>query len=172
MSKRQKNLFHLRKILSNGFGGKTEMRPGANFVLPFPRTEGYAQELPLINKSYIFFLSNLWFVCVCMCVWLYWGIFVVWKMVHVVYNLTNFDVCIHNGLLKWHSGIKSSPAVQETWVWSLGQEDPLEKGMPTHSSILAWRIPWTEEPGRLQSMGSQRVRQDSVTNSFIHLWSN
>ena len=68
MSKRQKNLFHLRKILSNGFGGKTEMRPGANFVLPFPRTEGYAQELPLINKSYILFLSNLWFVCVCVCV--------------------------------------------------------------------------------------------------------
>ena len=47
-----------------------------------------------------------------------------------------------------------------TWVWSLGQEDPLEKGMATHSSILAWRIPWTEEPGGLQSTGSQRVRHD------------
>ena len=46
---------------------------------------------------------------------------------------------------------------QETWVLSLGQEDPLEKGMSTHSSILAWRIPWTEEPGVLQSMGLQRV---------------
>ena len=46
---------------------------------------------------------------------------------------------------------------QETWVLSLGQEDPLEKGMATHSSILAWRIPWTEEPGVLQSMGLQRV---------------
>ena len=45
-------------------------------------------------------------------------------------------------------------------VWSLGWEDPLEEGMATHSSILAWRIPWTEEPGRLQSMGSQRVGQD------------
>ena len=48
-------------------------------------------------------------------------------------------------------------AKQETWVESLGWEDPLEKGMPTHSSILAWRIPWTEEPGGLQSMGSRRV---------------
>ena len=46
-------------------------------------------------------------------------------------------------------------AVQETWVRSLGQEDPLEKSMATHSSILAWRIPWTEEPGGLQSIGSQ-----------------
>ena len=51
--------------------------------------------------------------------------------------------------------VKNLPAVQETWVRSLGQEDPLEKGMAAHSSILAWRIPWTEEPGRLQSIGSQ-----------------
>ena len=48
---------------------------------------------------------------------------------------------------------KRLPAMQETWVQSLGQEDPLEKEMATHSSILDWRIPWTEEPGRLQSMG-------------------
>ena len=51
---------------------------------------------------------------------------------------------------------------QETWVRSLGQEDPLEKDMATHSSILAWRIPWTEEPGGLQSMGSQREGHDLV----------
>ena len=56
--------------------------------------------------------------------------------------------------------VKSLPAVWETQVRSLGQEDPLEKGMATHSSILAWKIPWTQEPGRLQSMGSQRVRHD------------
>ena len=49
--------------------------------------------------------------------------------------------------------------MQETWIRSLGQEDPLETGMATHSSILAWRIPWTEEPGRLPSMGWQRVGQ-------------
>ena len=56
--------------------------------------------------------------------------------------------------------VKNLLAVLETWVQSLGWEDPLEKRIATHSSILAWRIPWTEEPGRLQSMGSQRVRQD------------
>ena len=57
--------------------------------------------------------------------------------------------------------VKNLPAVQETWVRSLGQEDPLEKEMATHSSILAWKIPWTEEPGGLQSMGSQRVGHNS-----------
>ena len=56
--------------------------------------------------------------------------------------------------------VKCLPAMQETWVLSLGWEDPLEKEMATHSSILAWKIPCTEESGRLQSMGSQRVRQD------------
>jgi len=56
--------------------------------------------------------------------------------------------------------VKNLPAMQETWVRSLGQEEPLEKGMATHSSIIACRIPWTEEPGRLQSMGSQQVRHD------------
>ena len=52
--------------------------------------------------------------------------------------------------------VKNPPAMQETWVQSPGWEDPLEKGMAAHFSILAWRIPWTEEPGRLQSVGSQR----------------
>ena len=63
--------------------------------------------------------------------------------------------------------VKSLPATWETWVWSLGRED-LEKGMATHSSILAWRNPWTKEPGRLQSMGLQRVRHNWVTNIFIY----
>ena len=61
--------------------------------------------------------------------------------------------------------VKNLPAVQETWVQSLGQEDPLEKGMATHSSILAWRIPWTEEPRGLQSTGYQRVRHDCATKT-------
>ena len=55
---------------------------------------------------------------------------------------------------------KNLPAMQETQIQSLGQEDPLEKGMATHSSILAWSIPWTEELGELQSMGWQRVRHN------------
>ena len=62
--------------------------------------------------------------------------------------------------------VKNLPTVQETWVRSLGQEGPLEKGMATHSSVLAWRIPWTEEPGRLQSLGLQTVRHDWATNTF------
>ena len=55
---------------------------------------------------------------------------------------------------------KNLRAMQETWIRSLGQKDPLEKGMSTHSIILAWRIPWTEEPGGLQSTGSQKVGHD------------
>ena len=56
--------------------------------------------------------------------------------------------------------VKNLPTTQETQVPSLGQEDPLQKGMATYSSIFAWKIPWTEEPGRLQSLGSLRVRHD------------
>ena len=56
--------------------------------------------------------------------------------------------------------VQNLPAMHEIWVLSLGQEDPLEKGMTTHSYILAWRIPWTEEPGWLQSMGVATVRHD------------
>ena len=56
--------------------------------------------------------------------------------------------------------VKNLPAMQEIWVQSLGQEGPLGEGMATHSSVLAWRIPWTEEPGWLQAMGLQRVRHD------------
>ena len=59
--------------------------------------------------------------------------------------------------------VKNPPAVQETWVQFLGWVDPLEKEMAIHSSILAWKIPWTEEPGGLQSIGSQRVRHNLAT---------
>ena len=60
-------------------------------------------------------------------------------------------------------------AVQETWVQSLGWEDPLEEEMAIHPSTLAWKFPWTEEPGRLQSMGSQRVGHDYVTSLSLFL---
>ena len=65
--------------------------------------------------------------------------------------------------------VKSLPAMWETGVQSLGQEDPLEKEMATHSSTLAWKILWMEEPGRLQSMGSQRVGQDLATSLTFFL---
>ena len=61
--------------------------------------------------------------------------------------------------------VKNLPAMLETWDQSLSWEDPLKQGMATHSSILAWKIPWTEEPGGLQSLGSQRARYDWVTNT-------
>ena len=64
--------------------------------------------------------------------------------------------------------VKRFSTMQETRVQSLGQEDLLEKGMATQSSILAWKIPWMEEPGRLQSMGSQRVGHDWVTSFSFH----
>ena len=67
------------------------------------------------------------------------------------------------------SVVKNLSAVQEIWVQFLGREDPLEEGMATHSSILAWRIPWTEEPGGLQSMGLQRVGWDWVTKHTLML---
>ena len=65
--------------------------------------------------------------------------------------------------------VKSLPAMWETQVRSLNQEDPLEKEMATRSSIVAWRIPWTEEPGKLQSLGSQRVRNNWATNTFTFI---
>ena len=64
---------------------------------------------------------------------------------------------------------KNLSGMWETWIRSLGQEDPLEKEMATHSGILDWKIPWTEEPGRLQPTGSQRVRHDGATNTHRHI---
>ena len=64
--------------------------------------------------------------------------------------------------------MKNLPARQEAWIWSLGQKNPLEKRMATHSSILAWEIPQTEEPGGLQSMRSQRVGHDLATKQQQH----
>ena len=64
--------------------------------------------------------------------------------------------------------VKTPPTMQVTWLQSLGWDDPLEKGTATHSSILAWRIPWTEEHSGLQSKGSQRVRHDWTTNTHTH----
>ena len=83
---------------------------------------------------------------------------------------TSSDHCLlllavySTSLYSWGSpsgaAVKNLPAMQETRIWYLDQEDPLEKEIATHSSILAWEIPWTEEPGGLQSMGTQRVRND------------
>ena len=87
-----------------------------------------------------------------------------------------FGTCVffNYGFLRIHAcmaqRVKHLPAMQETWVRSLCQEDPLEKEMATHSSTLAWKIPWTKKPGRLQSMGSQRVRHDWATSLSLSLF--
>ena len=85
----------------------------------------------------------------------------------LIYHLVLNDSCIPGiidpcvvGVSLVAQTIKCLPALWQTWVQSLGWDDPLEKAMAPHSSTLAWEIPWTEEPGRLQSMGSQRVRHD------------
>ena len=96
----------------------------------------------------------------------------IWKFsVHVMlkHRFENFE---HYFVRVWASlvpqMVKHLPAKGKTWVQSLGREDPLEKEMATHSSTLAWKIPWTEEPGKLQSMGSQRVGHDWVTSLHFH----
>ena len=78
-----------------------------------------------------------------------------------VFGWTASTALIWASLVVW--SVKNLPAIQETWVWFLGWKDPLEKAMATHSSILAWRIPWTEEPDRLQSMKSLRVGYNLAT---------
>ena len=85
-----------------------------------------------------------------------------WVIVHrVAKSRTRLnDYHIISGASKVAQLVKNLPAIQESRVWPLGQEDPLEKEMAIHSSILDWRIPWTEEPGGLQSVGSQRVEHN------------
>ena len=108
--------------------------------------------------------------------------------IHIHGSISTVLVILSNSCIIFHGIISLSLVAQmvrclsamlETWVRSLGQEDPLKKEMATHSSILAWKIPWIEEPGRLQSMGLQRIRQHWVTLLFhdmcikicsFHLW--
>ena len=85
----------------------------------------------------------------------------------ILWNLEQFLSTIYKHASLVAQTIKRLPAMWETWVRSLGQEDPLQKEMATHSSTLAWKIPWTEEPGRLQSMWLQRVRHDWTFLSFL-----
>ena len=87
----------------------------------------------------------------------------IWKLVAPA--LFWASLCWHMGFLRgW--AVENLPAMQEAWIQSLGWKDSLEKGMVTHSSILAWRVPWTEEPSRLQSMGLQRVEYDWATFTY------
>ena len=82
-----------------------------------------------------------------------------------------YKALARNGASLVAQRLKHLPAMRDTWVQSLGWENPLEKEMATHSSLLAWRIPWAEEPGGLQSTGSQRVGHDRTTSLSLSLWS-
>ena len=84
--------------------------------------------------------------------WAIWAAYIFWKLI----------LCIRSSLVAQR--LKRLPPMRETWVRYLGREDPLEKKMAIHSSILAWRMPWAEEPGWLQSTGSQRVGHDWTTS--------
>ena len=105
------------------------------------------------NNTSIYYSGRFIFICV-----------IVWQMFTSQTRLQGSHECRCIFGLCWGlsngSAIKNPPAMQETWVRSLGQEGPLEEEMTTHSNILAWSIPWTEEPGRLQSTWQQRVGHD------------
>ena len=83
-----------------------------------------------------------------------------------------FYLGVDLGTDRFGASLGALPAMWETWVWSLGREDPLEKEMAPHSSTLAWRIPWMEEPGGLQSTGSQRVGHDWATSLSLSVPKN
>ena len=93
-----------------------------------------------------------------------WRIKLLDNKVHYKATIIQTMWFLQKDILKWAflvaQTVKRLPAMKETWVRSLGREDPLEKEIATHYSVLAWRIPWAEEPGGLQSTGSQRVRHD------------
>ena len=108
-----------------------------------------------------FKLRPLWLICFLSLCYLYCFLLHFKYLEHLWWGSQN-----HGASLVAQT-VKNLPAVQETWFRSPGQEDPLEKGMATHSSILAWRIPWTKGPSGLQSMGLQRVGHDwAMTHTY------
>ena len=116
-------------------------------------------DLTMLFKVWLFIPYYWWVILHCMCME---GKTIFTQPFHNKRQITRRKnrsippLCLLGGFV-----VKNLPVIQETWVWPLGWEDPLEKEMATHSSILAWGIPWTEEPGGLQSMGLQRGKHDS-----------
>ena len=94
----------------------------------------------------------------------------------ILFSYRTYNIHVYIIYIMVAQTVRNLPTMQDTWVQSLGQEDPLEKGMATHSSILACRIPWTEEPGGPQSVGLQRVGHDWATNnsnsSYLYCYSS
>ena len=126
---------------------------------------------PRVYKIKNIFIKTLTFLIALVCCSQCWCL--IWIKA-VAPNTLVFTSCVHDGIT-WTSlvaqTVKNLPAMQQTQVWSLGMEEPLQKGMATHSNILAWRFSRTEVPNWLQSMGSQRVRHDWATNTQVQsLW--
>ena len=145
-----------------------------NIWLCFPKvpcTEGVIAGVLFL--PFVFITHILW-ACVSMCqAKLKYGNYVPDSLLFLTYYyLKNTHIALLICQAHLCSSAGKESAMQEIWVWFLGWEDPLEEGVATHSSILAWRIPWTEEPGGLQSMRSLRVRHDWVTSlslfTFMH----
>ena len=142
----------------------------APLSMEFSRQE-YWSELPFPTPGFFWIQeSNLHLLCL-----LHWQVnslpLASWEAQYNGMYIIKISFKTRRASLVAHT-VKNLSAMQETLVWSLGREDPLEKGMTTHSSIPAWRIPWAEEPCRLQSMGSQRVGHDWHFLFTFQKWRN
>ena len=150
----------------------TSISPLFLFCLPPPVSLIKQRLYWEINLSMSFFVN----------IWLVETNFIVSKMTNLYSFISGISICIatikelwiiedHKHIILPYTGFPGSSVSEEsahsTQVWSLGREDPLEKEMATHSSILAWKISWTEEPGGLQYMGSQRVGHNWATNTYL-----
>jgi len=114
-------------------------------------------QVPLLKDNSVVYVCVCMRVCVYVCMYVYnTYVYMYIYMYMYVYIYTHTYIYIWQASLVAQS-VKNLPAMQETWVWSLGREDPLAKEMATHSSTLAWRIPWIGEPGKLQYMVSQEL---------------
>ena len=121
------------------------------------------EDVVCVHVMYLYIQVQFYLLCKCIYIWY---IYMIWMCVSVWHTQIYINVLNYKHLgLSWRlSGKESIPLrIQESQVWSLGGEDPLEEEMATHFSILAWQIPWTEEPGGLQSMGHKELDRAEVT---------
>ena len=162
--------------LSMGFS-RQEYWSGLPFSLPRdlldPGIDTCVSWLPFIGRQILYHWVTWEALILCICTNTYLHICIFVYIYIYIYTSLQIHIYAYRISLVAQT-LKNLRAMQEVWVWPLGQEDSLEKAMGTHSSILGWRTSWTEEPGGLQSRGSQRIRHDWLTNpslsAFIHLY--
>ena len=165
---------HHQAPLSMGFS-RQEYWSGLPCPLPGdlsnPRIEPTSPESPAFGRQILYHWatgeplgrSYIYPVSTSICIHIDWSMSI---SIHIYTHTYIYRLFYFKDWLMWAQMVMNLPAMPETQVQSLGQENPLEKAMTTHSCILAWRILWTEKPGGLQSMGSQRVIHDWVTKTF------